>query len=217
MTENNNRQEINHDIPEATFHTPISALDIPNHIGSLLEKNEYHNVGELALQLVTDKQKILAINGIGPKILGQIEVAANNFEPEDVIAELPYHPPPVPLLADFYKPPYKHTQQKTLKYMTETQETEKNMTYNSPVPSLADFFEPENMVVILESSPSDELKAEKKKSKPVPKHKSKNKKKNSISKKDENKQSKKDKKKTKIQKPQKKKNSKKKRKKGKKK
>jgi hypothetical protein len=216
MTENNNRQEENHDIPEATFHAPISALDIPNHIGSLLQKNEYLNVGELVLQLVTDKQKILAINGIGPKILEQIEDATDNFEPENAIAEIPYHPPPVPTLADFYKPPYQHTQQNASKNKAEHQETEKTVSYNSPVPSLADFFEPENMVVVLETIPSNKLKPEKKKSKSVPKLKKKNKKKNKVSKKDEQKISKKDKKKTKKQKHQKQ-NSKKKRKKSKKK
>jgi len=168
MAENKQTQEQNQTIPEAAFHSPISSLDIPNHICELLVNNGFDNIGELVLQLETDKKNILDISGIGPKILEQIETATEEFEPEIITVDLPYHPPPVPTLADFYKPPY-HQPQHDAKEKAKGEEKEQIITYNSPVPSLADYFDPDNMVVVLETVPAEALKTKKKnKKKPKP-------------------------------------------------
>ncbi len=170
MDDHQNNSENNHEIPDEAFHSPIAALNVPNHITSMLEQNGFHNVGELIQQLGDDREKILDINGIGPKILEQIEVATINFEPEVPVMEITYHPPPVPTLADFYRPPLGIQDKPQTEELDKSGNTE-TIAYNAPVPSLADFFDPDNMVVVVETVPLDEFKKDGKPSKKIKKKK----------------------------------------------
>lgn len=157
MDENHGNQAFDHEILDAAFHSPIAALDIPKYIIAILEQGGFHNVGELIQQIDTDREKILEISGIGSKILEQIEVAITNFEPEISAAPMAYHPPPVPTLADFYKPPL-GAKPDTQKEDNDDDESSETISYNAPVPSLADYFDPDNMVVVVESVPLAEFK-----------------------------------------------------------
>lgn len=156
MDDHSHSKENRPEILEAAFHSPISALDMPEYIITMLEQNGFHNAGELIQAIQTDKERILEIKGIGPKIFEQIDAAANSFEPQALSVKLPYHPPPVPTLADFYKPPL-GIQAKPPVDDDHSEKGAKTITYNPPVPSLADYFDPENMVVVVETVPSKEI------------------------------------------------------------
>ena len=59
-------------IPEMAFELSIDTLGLPERIKSLLLENKYKTVGDLMLQLSLDSDKILAINGVGPKAMEEI-------------------------------------------------------------------------------------------------------------------------------------------------
>ena len=86
-------------IPESAFNSPITELEIPTSVHKLLEGSGYVNVGDIMLQVAEDEKQILAVRGIGPKILEQIIFAIKEFEfPEDnsIQIEHPKYNSPVP-------------------------------------------------------------------------------------------------------------------------
>ncbi len=147
MDEKANSQDIRSTIAESAFHSLVTELDLPNSVHNLLEKNGYKNVGEVVFQMKTDEQAILSIRGIGPKILEQIGVAIEQYEPsekETVKVKSPSYNPPVPSLADYYKPHLGNNVEPEENAPEE--ESEKSPVYNSPVPSLADYYDPDEVI-----------------------------------------------------------------------
>lgn len=128
-------------IPETAFCSPISVLTVPSYVHDLLTENQILTVGELIQWLETDRKQVLAIRDIGPKILEQLEAAIQNFTPTPYAVNVPQYPPPVPTLADYYKPlggKVSANAKNEPEPVTSSHEPE----YPPPVPSLADYFIP---------------------------------------------------------------------------
>lgn len=59
-------------VPELTFEIEILDVDLPDHILYILQEAGMETLGDLVLQMRLDSDKILALNGIGPKSFEQI-------------------------------------------------------------------------------------------------------------------------------------------------
>jgi len=148
MDDKTNTQEILKRNSDIAFQSPITELELPPSVHNLLEKNDYQNIGDLILQMESDEKQVLALRGIGPKILEQIGVALKKFKIPNSTPEVksPSYPSPVPSLADYYKPP--------LGNMVSSQESDDVSeepqdgipSYSPPVPSLADYFDPDGVI-----------------------------------------------------------------------
>ena len=77
------------DIPETAFEMPLEELNFTERITNLLVEAGNETVGDLMLQLELDSDAILALNGIGPKAMENIQesIAEVTF-PEPVIEEV---------------------------------------------------------------------------------------------------------------------------------
>lgn len=74
-------------IPQEAFEAPIEELEISQRICTLLRENGIETIGDLMLQMELDSDKILALQGIGPKAMEDITAAL-----ERVIFEGPEAP-----------------------------------------------------------------------------------------------------------------------------
>ena len=76
-------------IPEAAYHIPIEELGISLRITTILGGAGYTSVGDLMLQMRLNPDEILGMDGIGAKVMENIEKALAEFElPEDgIVAE----------------------------------------------------------------------------------------------------------------------------------
>lgn len=73
-------------IPEVAFEMSLDVLDFTPRLNNPLINAGYKTIGGLMLQMNMDSDKILALNGIGPKSMETIEVALNEIslpEPEE--------------------------------------------------------------------------------------------------------------------------------------
>ena len=59
-------------IPEAAFELPLSTLGISDRVQNILLEHGYETVGNLMLQMNLDADKVLGINGLGPKAMDEI-------------------------------------------------------------------------------------------------------------------------------------------------
>jgi len=59
-------------IPEAAFELPLSTLGISDRVQNILLEHGYETVGDLMLQMNLDADKVLGINGLGPKAMEEI-------------------------------------------------------------------------------------------------------------------------------------------------
>jgi N utilization substance protein A len=66
-------------IPAEAFEMPLEEMDISVRVAALLRENGFENVGDLMVQLDIDSDKILAIQGIGPKAMGDIQNALSTL------------------------------------------------------------------------------------------------------------------------------------------
>jgi N utilization substance protein A len=67
-------------IPDSAFNIPLDDLPISPRMIITLTGEGYSTIGELMLQLELDSDKILAIEGVGPKTMEAIEEALAEFE-----------------------------------------------------------------------------------------------------------------------------------------
>ncbi|MCS7246799.1 MAG: transcription termination factor NusA [Anaerolineales bacterium] len=76
-------------IPDEAFEIPLEDIGLPLRYTTLLNGAGYLSVGDLMLQLKLDPNKILALEGIGPKAMAAIEEALANFSlpKEEVVVE----------------------------------------------------------------------------------------------------------------------------------
>ena len=194
-------------IAEAAFHSPITELELPSSVHNLLETNGYENVGDLILQMNADEKQVLAIRGIGPKILEQIEVAIKQYEaPKDFVkTETPTYSPPVPSLADYFRPPQGNMESTNEEKPDQEDPADASPSYNPPVPSLADYFDPDSVITSVNPMKSNAIAVANKQKPPKKKAKKKKqvtkKKEGSKDKKAKKKESKKQKSKKKVSKP----------------
>ena len=74
-------------IPEAAFDMPLEELNLPDRVNSILLEADFYTVGDLLLQMQLDPDVILALNGIGPKAMEDIEIATSEVSYPEVISE----------------------------------------------------------------------------------------------------------------------------------
>jgi transcription termination/antitermination protein NusA len=74
-------------IPEIAFEMPLEDLNLPERVLSILNDAEFFTVGNLMLQMELDSDTILAINGIGPKAMSDIETALEEIIFPEVVEE----------------------------------------------------------------------------------------------------------------------------------
>jgi len=95
--ERDQRAQIEAALPEAAFDIPLDDLGLPPSLSIKISGEGYSTIGDLMLQLKLDPDKILAINGVGPKALETIQQALDDFAfPEVVKPEPPAEIAPVP-------------------------------------------------------------------------------------------------------------------------
>jgi N utilization substance protein A len=70
-------------IPQQAYDVPLDDLGISPRWVILLSGKGYSSVGDLLLQMQLDADAILAINGIGPKAMEEIETALSGFKVEE--------------------------------------------------------------------------------------------------------------------------------------
>ena len=99
MNDTASKAKILGDSPDAVADAPLSSLGLPGRLLKLLEDDGFTNVGNLALRLEDEPKSILAIGGIGPKTLLNIQTALEAFasEPAEEYRE------PVQSLGDQFK------------------------------------------------------------------------------------------------------------------
>jgi transcription termination/antitermination protein NusA len=68
-------QEARSLVPEATFEIPLDELEISERVRGLLQESGYQNAGDLMYQMAIDPDAILALSGVGPKAMQEIEQA----------------------------------------------------------------------------------------------------------------------------------------------
>jgi hypothetical protein len=103
--EREKRAEVEASIPPAGFEIPLEDLGLPPSLGIKISGEGYSTIGDLMLQLKLDSDRILAINGVGPKALDTIQQALDSFKfpevakpepaPEPIAAEPEAEPEPV--------------------------------------------------------------------------------------------------------------------------
>jgi N utilization substance protein A len=78
-------------IPDMAFEIPLDDLQLPERVYNLLSEGGYQTVGDLMFQMKLDADSVLALDGIGPKHMQEIQdkLGALTFpEPEtEVVAE----------------------------------------------------------------------------------------------------------------------------------
>jgi N utilization substance protein A len=60
-------------IPEPAFNLSILDSSLPEHVAFILQEAGYENVGEIVLQMKKNPDAILALQGIGPKAMQEIQ------------------------------------------------------------------------------------------------------------------------------------------------
>ncbi len=73
------RAEIRAAVPPVAFDTPLEELGISLRHTILLGGEGYSSIGDLIYQLALDPDEVLALNGIGPKAMEDIQAAVENF------------------------------------------------------------------------------------------------------------------------------------------
>jgi N utilization substance protein A len=68
-------QAVTEAVPSEAFEAPIEELDISQRICTLLRESGIETIGDLIVQMELDSDKILAIQGIGPKAMEDIQAA----------------------------------------------------------------------------------------------------------------------------------------------
>jgi transcription termination/antitermination protein NusA len=68
-------QEARSLVPETTFAIPLDELEISERVRGLLQESGYQNAGDLMYQMSIDPDAILALSGVGPKAMQEIEQA----------------------------------------------------------------------------------------------------------------------------------------------
>jgi N utilization substance protein A len=80
--------KIRETIPVTAFDIPLEDLGISPRIAMLITGEGFSAIGDLMMQLAIDADVILALNGIGPKAMEDIQETIKGFEfPEPVVVE----------------------------------------------------------------------------------------------------------------------------------
>ena len=89
-------------IDPRAFEMPILDVPLKEHILAILQEAGMESFGDLMLQVKLDADKILSLNGIGPKAMEDIQALVQTYQfpvietvPEPVVEEVPVEPEPV--------------------------------------------------------------------------------------------------------------------------
>ncbi len=89
-------------IDPRAFEMPILDVPLKEHILAILQEAGMESFGDLMLQVKLDPDKILSLNGIGPKAMEEIQALVQTYQfpvietvPEPVVEEVPAEPEPV--------------------------------------------------------------------------------------------------------------------------
>jgi N utilization substance protein A len=96
--EREERAAVEATLPPAAFELPLEDLGLPPSLSIKISGEGYSTIGDLMLQLKTNADRVLAINGVGPKALDTINEALANFkfpEPAKQKIEPKVQPQPV--------------------------------------------------------------------------------------------------------------------------
>ena len=74
------RREALAGIPETVFNQPIIDSILPEHVAFILQEADYDKVGEVVLQMRQNPDAILALQGIGPKAMQEIQKLVASVE-----------------------------------------------------------------------------------------------------------------------------------------
>jgi transcription termination/antitermination protein NusA len=85
-------------VPELTFEIDILDVDLKQHILIILQEAEIETLGDLVLQMRIDPDRILGLNGIGPKSFEEIKALTDALRviPEEIVPEEAEIPAAVP-------------------------------------------------------------------------------------------------------------------------
>ncbi|MGB9639748.1 MAG: transcription termination factor NusA [Anaerolineales bacterium] len=147
-------------IPDEAFEMPLEDLGLPVRYTNLLSGAGYLSVGDLMLQLKTDQNPILKLEGIGPKAMAVIEEALAklpfNIPPQEEIAVVVEEVEEVPTVATLETTPSE--------MVMETQEETTPSVVEMPSPEMfpEEIQENEGEIVdtveeVRETSPSEEM------------------------------------------------------------
>jgi transcription termination/antitermination protein NusA len=81
-------------VPEATFEISLDDIELSERVRGLLQESGYQNAGDLMFQMSMDPDAILALSGIGPKAMLEIENALQAIIPPEEVAETEPEPEP---------------------------------------------------------------------------------------------------------------------------
>jgi transcription termination/antitermination protein NusA len=73
-------EQIGETIRDEAFEIPVEEMEISQRICTLLRENGYETAGDVLLQIRTEPDKILALQGIGPKAMEDIAAALDQLE-----------------------------------------------------------------------------------------------------------------------------------------
>jgi N utilization substance protein A len=87
-------------VPELTFEIDILDVDLPEHVLYILQEAGIETLGNLVLQMRIDSDRILGLNGIGPKTFERIQSLTDGLrvDPTEELAEEPEIPEEEPVL-----------------------------------------------------------------------------------------------------------------------
>jgi len=86
------RQQVIQLLPPSAFETPVDELKLTDHITSTLLDAGYMTAGDLAVQFRMDSDTILALQGMSPKAMSEIETVLATRKLIPVAAEAPVEP-----------------------------------------------------------------------------------------------------------------------------
>lgn len=86
-------EEAKQHIPPVAFDIPLEELDISPRLSILVTGEGFSSIGDLMLQLHLDADRILGINGVGPKAMESIEAALAAYQFPEVEEEAPEEAP----------------------------------------------------------------------------------------------------------------------------
>jgi N utilization substance protein A len=82
------RDEIRQAIPAPAFEMPLEELELSQRWVTILSETGYKSVGDLLFQMALDSDAILALNGIGPKAMDEIQATLASVEiPAEALEE----------------------------------------------------------------------------------------------------------------------------------
>jgi len=83
-------EKVREGIPEGAYHVTVAEAGISTRVANLLAEAGYDSAGKTLEQVETDEDKILALQGVGPKAITELKETLPAFDyPEPVVEEEP--------------------------------------------------------------------------------------------------------------------------------